>query len=85
MIGLEFLDKDNIIRTTSAVTTSVVTTLNHEVLYDTVEFAALVPLTLLALGELNKVLSSLGNSLAENTNHNTACLLIADFDVEPHL
>ena len=70
---------------TGAVSPGEVAALEHEVLDDPVEDAALISLSLGLVGELDKVFHSLGNSLAEQTNLNLAHVLPTNGDVEPNL
>jgi hypothetical protein len=69
----------------SAVVVGEVTTLNHEVLDDTVEDSALVSVTLAADRQDAEVLSGLWDSLAVETNDDTTERLIAMLNVEVDL
>lgn len=62
-----------------------VTTLDHEVLDDTVESRPLIPEALLASSQSAEVLSRLGHRLAVQSQNDTAQILIAVLDVEVDL
>lgn len=59
-----------------------VTTLDHEVLDDTVESRALIAEALLAGSQSAEVLSSLGHRLAIQSQHDATQVLVAVLDVE---
>lgn len=67
---------------TSAIVVGEVTTLAHEVGDDTVEDGALVAKALLASAECPEVLSSLGDNIASQLNHDPAGGLAVDGHVE---
>lgn len=64
-ICFELFNQENKIFTSSAVTLSKVTTLDHKIVNDSVEFAALVAFTLRLLSQLEEVLDSLWHSLSK--------------------
>lgn len=68
-----------------AVALGEVTTLNHEVLDDTVERRALIAKTLLASAKSAEVLSGLRNSLAIKAKDDAAEVLVTLLDVEEDL
>lgn len=70
---------------TGTVALGEVTTLDHEVLDDTVEGGTLVAETLLASGQGAEVLSGLGGGLAIQANDDAAQGLIAVLDVKVDL
>jgi hypothetical protein len=70
---------------TSTITLGEVTTLNHELLDDTMEGRPLISEALLAGGQSAEVLGRLGHRLAVETHNNAAQGLIAVGDVEVHL
>ncbi len=70
---------------TSAITLGEVTSLNHEVLDNTVECRALISKTLLPGSQSSKVLGSLGDSLSVQAENNSAHRLIAMADLEEDL
>lgn len=70
---------------TSTVALGEISTLNHKVSDDPVEFTALVSFTFRFLGELDKVLGGFRNGGAEHTNFHTLRFVRANFNVEPHL
>uniref|UniRef100_A0A8D8XNA6 Uncharacterized protein n=1 Tax=Cacopsylla melanoneura TaxID=428564 RepID=A0A8D8XNA6_9HEMI len=69
---------------TSSISLGVISSLDHEVFDDSVEFAALVTLTNRTFGKFNKVGNSLGNSFTKQTNFYFANVNITDFDLEPY-
>ena len=69
----------------SAITLGEVTSLNHEVLDDTVKGRALVSKSLLSSSQSPEVLHSLGNSLSVQAHHDGAHGLIAMADLEEDL
>lgn len=70
---------------TGAVALGKVTTLDHELLDNTVEGRALVAEALLASGKSSEVLSGLGDSLSIQTHDNSAQLLVAVLNVKVDL
>jgi hypothetical protein len=70
---------------TSAVVVGEVTTLDHEVLDNSVESRAFVTKALLAGSKSSEVLGCLGHSLAVETHNDTAEILVTMLDVEVHL
>lgn len=83
---LKTLSKDRLTRlATSSVALGEVTTLDHEVLDDTVESRSLITEALLTSGEGAEVLSGLGGSLSIQADHDTAKGLITVLNVEVDL
>jgi len=70
---------------TSAITICEVTTLNHEVLDDTVEARTLISITFLSSSQSAEVLGGFWDSLSIEPNHNTTHLLISMLDIEVDL
>lgn len=70
---------------TSAVTVCEVSTLNHEVLDDTMESRALVAEAWFTSGQLIEVLGSLRHGLSVEAYHNLSQGLVVMFDIEVHL
>jgi len=70
---------------TSAIALGEVSTLNHEVLDNTVEGRILVSETLLAGRQSSEVLNCLGDSPAVKTHYDAAHGLVAMADIEVHL
>lgn len=66
----------------SAITLGEVSTLDHEVLDNTVEGRVLISEALLAGSQSSEVLDCFGDSLAVETHHNAAHRLVAMADIE---
>lgn len=67
--------------TTSSISFGEVTSLDHEVVYDSVELAAFVAFTFRFLGQLEEVLCCLRDSLSKQANYNGSDL----FTANPHI
>jgi len=67
---------------TSAITPGEVSTLDHEILNDTVEGRPLISKVLLSGGQRSEVLGGLGDCLAIQTHHDATHRLVAMADVE---
>jgi len=76
----EFITIDRL--STSAIALCEVTSLNHEVLDDTVEAGTLVSITLLSSSQSAEVLGGFWNSSSVEPDHNTTHLLISMFDIK---
>ena len=70
---------------TSSITLGEITSLDHEILNDTVERRPFISKVLLSSRQRSEVLNSLGHSLAIQTHHNTTHGLVAMADVEVDL
>lgn len=70
---------------TSAVTSGEISSLDHEVFDDSVEFAAFITFACRFFSKLNEVLGSFGYSSTEQSNLHTLRFVFAHFDVEPNL
>ena len=62
-----------------------ITTLNHELLYDSMESRAFIAETLLTSTQLPKILCRLGNRLSIQAYHDSTKLIIAMGDIEVNL
>mmetsp|Transcript_25912 Transcript_25912/g.41618 ORF Transcript_25912/g.41618 Transcript_25912/m.41618 type:complete len:217 (-) Transcript_25912:70-720(-) len=69
---------------TCAITLCKVSTLNHEVLDDTVEFASFVTKTFLSSGKSAKVFCGFGHSFAIQAHHDAASIFTINCHVEVH-
>lgn len=73
------------ILTASAITLGKITTLDHEILNNPMEFAALVALSFRLLSQLDEILYSLRDGLAKNTNDKWANVFFTNFYLKGHL
>lgn len=85
IIALLFSHRGLKILTTSAISFSEITTLDHKVFNHPVELAALVPLSFRLLGQLEEIIRSLWHSLSEETDYNGTNSLASSLDVEGYL